>query len=145
VAVIRIHRDLIVWQKGRVLAREVYRVSKTFPADERFGLTLQARRAAVSVPSNVAEGFGRGTTADFLRHLRIARGSLAELDTQLVIASDLGYLAADAPLSSLHAEVDRVLQALIRKLEEKIKREEGAKRRQSAAARQRTASKKPRN
>jgi four helix bundle protein len=122
-AEIKTHRDLIAWQRGRSLAREVYLVSQRFPRAEQFGLTNQARRAAVSVPSNIAEGFGRGTTADFLRHLRIARGSLGELDTQLVIASDLGYMSEGGTLTDLHAEVDRVLQGLIRSLEEKQARD----------------------
>lgn len=76
------YRELIVWQKAMNLAEEVYRVSRSFPREEIYGLTSQLRRAAVSIPSNVAEGQGRRTTADFLRHLSIAYGSLLELETR---------------------------------------------------------------
>ena len=86
------YRDLIVWQKGMDLVEVLYRCSQAFPPDERFGLTSQLRRAAVSIPSNIAEGNSRGTTKDFLKFLDIAYGSLAEVETQVQIANRLRYL-----------------------------------------------------
>jgi four helix bundle protein len=86
-------RNLDTWQMGRVICRQVYEQTRTFPANERFGLTQQMRRSAVSIPSNIAEGAARGSDADFRRFLFIARGSAAELETQLLIAADLEYVA----------------------------------------------------
>ncbi len=88
---VRNYQDLIVWQKAMELVEEVYRFSKPFPRDEIFGLTSQLRRAAVSIPSNIAEGQGRRSTADFLRHLSIAYGSLREVETQVLISTRLEY------------------------------------------------------
>lgn len=85
------HYGLEVWREAMRLVREVYRLTASFPDEERFGLTSQMRRSAVSIPSNIAEGAARGGTQELLRFLRIARGSLAELDTQLLIARDLGF------------------------------------------------------
>lgn len=85
-----IFKELIVWQKAMELVREVYRLSKQFPADERFALTDQLRRAVVSIPSNIAEGNGRAGNKDYAHFLSIARGSLFETMTQLQIAEDLG-------------------------------------------------------
>lgn len=118
---IRTYRDIIAWQRGRSLVKEVYTATRSMPADERFGLTLQMRRAAVSIPSNIAEGYARGTTPDFLRHLRIARGSIAELDTQHLLCVDLSYLTEKPAVVDLLAETDRVLQGLIHSLEAKLK------------------------
>src|SRR5258705_12882143 len=87
------YRELIVWQKAMDLVVEVYTISRTFPREEIYGLTSQLRRAAVSTPSNIAEGQGRRTTADFVRHLSIAYGSLRELETQTLIAARLRYLS----------------------------------------------------
>ncbi len=89
------HYDLEVWQDAMRLARDVYRASAEFPSDERYGLTAQVRRSAVSIPSNIAEGAGRGSKAEYCRFLLIARGSLMELDTQLWIAKDLGLIEGD--------------------------------------------------
>ncbi len=114
---IRSFRDLVAWQRAMHTARLVYRRTEALPPRERFGLASQMNRAAVSVPSNIAEGYARGTTADFLRFLRIARGSLAELDTQAELAADVGLIAPDPDLSRSIAEADRVLQGLIRSLE----------------------------
>src|SRR6266550_4636550 len=85
------YRDLLVWRKGIDLVKSVYLISQGFPADERFGLTTQLRRAAVSVPSNIAEGQARHTTGEFIHAISHSEGSLAEVDTQLVIAIELGY------------------------------------------------------
>ncbi len=87
----RKHHDLKVWQEAMALARDVYRVTGEFPKDELYGLTSQVRRAAVSLPSNIAEGAGRNGPREFLKFLFIARGSLSELETQLILARDLGY------------------------------------------------------
>jgi len=118
---IRTYRDLIAWQKSMVLVKEVYRVSAQMPESERFGLINQMRRAAVSIPSNIAEGYARQTTAEYVKFLRMSRGSLAELSTQIQIASDLSFLKLTPLLNDLLAEVDRVLQGLIRSLEQKLK------------------------
>ncbi len=85
-------RDLEIWQLGRVLVREVYELSSKFPLHEQFGLTSQIRRAAISVPANIAEGHGRRLDGAFTQFLRIASGSLNEVDTLIVLASDLGYI-----------------------------------------------------
>ncbi len=87
------HRNLRVWQRGVALAEAVYEATARFPASEAFGLTSQMRRAAVSVPANIAEGHARGTSGEFARSLRTARGSLAELDTHIEIARHRRYLA----------------------------------------------------
>jgi four helix bundle protein len=115
---IQSHRDLIVWQKAVQLIVECYRVTKQFPADERFGLTQQLRRAAVSVAANIAEGKGRGATQDFCRFLAIANGSLTELDTHFFVARELGYIKTDAvkDVDSKIEEVGRMLTALRKSL-----------------------------
>ncbi len=112
-------RDLRVWQQARRLATSVYRLTKSSPANERFGLTQQLRRAAVSVPSNIAEGWGRGAGRDFTRFLHIARGSLCEIETQLLLSEDLGFLR-DSEYDALLAEVydcSRMLSGLIRSMQ----------------------------
>src|SRR3954462_14020447 len=86
------YRELIAWQKAVEIVCTIYRVTSSFPAEERFGLTNQLRRAAVSIPSNIAEGQGRGASRDFARYLRMANGSRQEVETQIVIAHRLGYL-----------------------------------------------------
>lgn len=85
------YKDLLVWQKGILLVKMIYQITQTFPAEEKFGLVSQMRRAAVSVPSNIAEGQARHTTGEFVQFVSHAEGSIAELDTQLIIAVDLGY------------------------------------------------------
>src|SRR3982750_4413172 len=102
------------------LARELYAVTRQMPESERFGLTNQMRRAAVSIPSNIAEGYARQTTADYIKFLRMARGSMAELSTQIEIAIGLTMLSVNPQLADLLAETDRVLQGLIRSLQNKI-------------------------
>ena len=113
-ATIRTHRDLIAWQKGMTLSKALYLATRRMPGSEQFGLTSQMRRAAVSVPSNIAEGYALESRRAYLKHLRIARGSLAELSTQWELATDLTMLPPDALVSSLLEETDRVLQGLIR-------------------------------
>jgi len=112
-------RDLIAWQKGMALTREVYRATAQMPAEERFGLTNQMRRAAVSVPSNIAEGNARQSLLDYIKFLRQARGSLAELSTQVELATSMMLMPASVSLSSLLEEETRILQFLIMSLERK--------------------------
>jgi four helix bundle protein len=119
VSQIKTFRDLIAWQKAMHLARSVYRATARMPESERFGLTAQLRRAAVSVPSNIAEGYGRATTADYIKFLRVSRGSLCEVLTQYELATSMELIQRDEALENLAAETDRVLQGLIRSLEAK--------------------------
>ena len=121
-AMVRTFRDLIAWQKGMELARTVYAATHRMPEAERFGLTNQIRRAAVSIPSNIAEGHARQSRADYLKFLRIARGSLGELMTQIELALSLQMIPPNAMLQALLEEEDRILQGLIRSLENKSKR-----------------------
>jgi|SRR5580700_8974372 four helix bundle protein len=116
------YRELVAWRKAMDLVTEVYRLTREFPERERFGLTNQIRRAAVSVPSNIAEGQGRRLQKAFSQHLRIARGSIQELETQLIIASRLGFVAIERirPVLSLTDEVSRLISGLLRSL--KVKR-----------------------
>ena len=115
------YRDLIAWQKAMDLVEQVYRATGAFPGEERYGLTSQMRRAAVSVPSNIAEGQGRASTADFLRFLTIARGSVKELETQVLIARRLDYLDEQnvSGLTRRTEEVSRLLSGLIASLKDK--------------------------
>ena len=114
---IKTFRDLIAWQKAMELVRLIYRQTSTMPESEKFGLTNQMRRAAVSIPSNIAEGHARQSRQDYLRFLKIARGSLAELMTQMELATSMSMLPKNEIVSELLAETDRVLQGLIRSLE----------------------------
>ncbi len=88
-------RDLIVWQKARILVKNIYELTRKFPADERFGLTSQLRRAVVSIVSNIAEGSGRNTDADFLRFLDMANGSACEVEAQLYLALDFDFITQE--------------------------------------------------
>jgi four helix bundle protein len=108
------HKDLVVWQKAIALACKVYAASRLLPREERFGLQSQLRRAAVAVPSCIAEGAARQGRADFIQFLHNARGSLAELETQFVIASRLAPLGDSAATLEQIAEVGRLLNGLIR-------------------------------
>lgn len=117
---IRSFRDLVAWQKAKSLAMSIYSASANMPDSERFGLCSQMPRASISVFSNIAEGFGRGSDREFLRGCRNARGSLFELMGQVEIAMDLGYMKASEELSGALEETDRVLQGLIRSIETRI-------------------------
>jgi four helix bundle protein len=112
------YRDLIAWQKAMSLVTCVYEWSKQWPDDERFGLTAQIRRAAVSIPSNIAEGQGRFGNKEFARYLSMAHGSLMELETQLQIACNLGYLSPDHLATGLaqSSEIGKIINGLLRKL-----------------------------
>jgi four helix bundle protein len=112
------YRDLVVWQKGIALAKEIYLLTKKLPADEKFGLVSQMRRAAVSVPSDIAEGQARHTTGEFIQFISHAEGSVAELDTQLSLCEQLKLLSPTECQSaaSLLDELRRMLNSLRRKL-----------------------------
>lgn len=112
------YEDLIAWQKAYALVLQIYRLTEQLPKDERFGLTQQMRRAAVSIPSNIAEGFGRHTRPDYLRFLDMALGSTYELQTQMRIVGDLSYADPEATLEQI-AELERILSGLIRALRRK--------------------------
>jgi four helix bundle protein len=116
---IKTYRDLLTWQKSLALVTEIYRVSRSFPKDEVYGLAQQMRRSAVSIPSNIAEGYGRNSTSDYVRFLRVASGSLYELQTQAEIALNLRYLKKSDfdKLYESSREIERMLSSLIRKLE----------------------------
>ena len=112
------YRELIVWQKGMEVVAEVYRLTRRFPREELYGLTQQVRRAAVSIPSNIAEGQARDSTAELRRFLSIAQGSRAEVETQIQIAVRLGYTnETDARTAmSLLDELQKMLTKLIDRL-----------------------------
>jgi four helix bundle protein len=112
------YRDLIAWQKAMALVRNVYLQTRGFPKEELYGLAGQLRRAAVSVPSNIAEGQGRLSKKEFRQFLALARGSLLEVETQILIAADLQYINADVAreLETQTREVLRVLNGLIESL-----------------------------
>jgi four helix bundle protein len=118
---VKSYRELVAWQKAMDLVEVVYRSTACFPKEEMYGLTSQVRRSAVSIPSNIAEGQGRTSTRDFLNFLSIAAGSLCEMETQLLLAQRLHYLAATAVAELLDrsAEVGRLLHGLRRALTRK--------------------------
>ena len=114
----RSYKDLVVWQKGIALAKLVYQLTKHFPSEEKFGLVAQMRRAAVSIPSNIAEGQARHTTGEFIQFISHAEGSVAELDTQLILSIELKFcrdVGVEAAFE-LIAELRRMLNVLRRKL-----------------------------
>jgi four helix bundle protein len=117
------HVDLLVYQKSMDLVDEIYKISKTFPDDEKFGLINQMRRASVSIPSNIAEGAGRRSKKEFIQFLFIALGSLNELQTQLQIAQRLKYISDTTILSDLMIYIRRMLLKLIQNLENNITKE----------------------
>ena len=118
------HRDLLVWQKAMELACMVHCATNDFPRAEAFGLTSQIRRASVSIPSNIAEGSARRTTAELVHFLHIARGSQAELDTQLRLSERFGYLspASAGPLLAANAEIGRLLTSFLSALRRRLGR-----------------------
>lgn len=114
-------KDLKVWQKSYELSLKIYRLTKHFPSEEKYGLTSQIRRAAVSVTSNIAEGYGRKTKPEYIQFLYIAYGSNCELETQMLLSGDLGYIKSEdiKQLQEEISEVERMLMALIKSLEDK--------------------------
>jgi four helix bundle protein len=110
------HHKLDAWKISRQLVASVYRLTKLFPKEELFGLTNQMRRAAVSIPANIAEGAARTGTREFVQFLNIARGSLSELETHLLIAVDLDYMRGQDPIFDLVSRVSRLLTGLHKSL-----------------------------
>jgi len=110
------YKELEVWQKGILLVLKVYELTKVFPKEERYALTDQIKRAAVSIPSNIAEGASRNTTKEFIQFLYIARGSASELETQIIIAKKLGYMNDEESLISDITIIRKMLNALITSL-----------------------------
>ena len=113
------YKELKVWQKSYQLCLEVYKVTREFPKEERYGLISQIRRSAVSVPSNTAEGYGRKTTPEYIQFLYVAYGSNCELETQILLSGDLGYIKAEESkkLQKDIGEIERMLKALIKSLQ----------------------------
>lgn len=115
------YKELTVWQKAYYLCLDIYKITKSFPMEEKYGLTSQVRRAAVSVPSNIAEGYGRKSTKEYLQLLYVAYGSICELETQILLSGDLKYIETRdlERLQQETGEVERMLKALIKSLENK--------------------------
>lgn len=115
---IKDYRDLLIWQKGIALVKEIYLLSQRFPQTEMYGLSNQIRRAAVSIPSNIAEGQARQHTGEFRQFLYVALGSLAELDTQLIIAKELSFLTEESIMNAekLIIELRKMIHTLIKRL-----------------------------
>ncbi len=115
----RSYHDLLVWKKGISLAKAIYKLTAEFPPEEKFGLISQMRRAAVSVPSNIAEGQARNTTGEFVQFISHAEGSLAELDTQLILSIELGFTQSDKAKPCIDSvdELRRMLNGLRRKIQ----------------------------
>ena len=114
------YKDLVVWQKSVALVTIIYRMSREFPREELYALTSQLRRSAVSVPSNIAEGWGRKSTKEYIQFLKIARGSLFEMETQIIIARNLDYIKdiACEQLLSDTEEIGKMTNALVNSLED---------------------------
>ncbi len=115
------YRDLLVWQAAMLLAEDCYRLTRSFPREEMFGLTSQIRRAASSIPANIAEGHGRENTGSFIQFLRIAQGSTKEVETHLLLSERVGLLPTDAiePPLGRCTEVGKMLRSLIRSLQDR--------------------------
>ncbi len=106
-------KDLIVWQKSYKLVLEIYKITKDFPKSETYGLSQQMRKAAVSIPSNIAEGYGRKHKAEYNQFLSIAYGSLLELETQFLLANDLKYVSKNETVEKLLKEVGSMLYRML--------------------------------
>lgn len=115
-------KELNVWKKSRQLVKEVYIATTTFPSEEKFGLTSQIRRSAISIPSNIAEGCGRKTQMDFCRFLYIAQGSSFEFETQLILSFDLGFIDDEVFNNTVNRlnEIQKMLNGLINSIETKL-------------------------
>lgn len=113
---VKSYQELLVWQKGMLIVKTIYELTSQFPKEEIYGLTAQMRRSAVSIPSNIAEGRSRSTRKDFIQFLKIASGSLAELETQVLIAQEIGFLKNEHMVSMLDEE-RRMLHSMMKKLQ----------------------------
>jgi four helix bundle protein len=112
------HKELDVWKKSIVLVKNIYQLTQSFPDSEKYGLTSQIRRSAVSIPSNIAEGSARNSDKEFIHFLYYSMGSIAELETQLIISQELEYLSNDSIMNSI-IEVRKMLTGLIKYLKSK--------------------------
>jgi four helix bundle protein len=106
------HHNLKVWQKSRNFVKQIYQITAKLPDEEKFGLTSQMRRAAISIPSNIAEGAGRNSRKEFANFLGICQGSIAELETQILVGKDIGYFQND-PVQSILKELDEISKMVI--------------------------------
>jgi four helix bundle protein len=115
------YKDLLVWQKAHNLTLNVYKLTKEFPADEKFGIVQQLRRSVASIPTNIVEGFGRFSRKEYIQYLYISRGSITETDYHLFLAKDLGYIKKESydNLVVLIDEIGRMINGLIRSLKER--------------------------
>ena len=111
-------KDLKVWQRSRFLAVKIYTVTKNFPKEEVYGMTNQMRRSAISIPSNIAEGHRRGSNKEFIQFLKIARGSLAEVETQVIVSGDINYIATNVveEITKEIEEIEKMINGLINSL-----------------------------
>ncbi|BCL60073.1 hypothetical protein DGMP_07660 [Desulfomarina profundi] len=116
----RVHYKLLVWQEAMELVTDIYAITENFPSEEMYGLTSQLRRAAVSVPSNIAEGAGRESKKEFLHYLSVARGSLSEVDTQLLLAQKLRYCRTMTRMNERMDKVFALLGGLMKSLKKEI-------------------------
>ena len=116
------YQDLTVWQKGMQLAEDCYRLTRRFPREELFGLTPQIRRAAASVPANIAEGWGREGTREYIQFLRVAQGSLKELETHLILSQRVGLVTEGEIAATLNlcGEMGKMIRSLIGSLQRKL-------------------------
>lgn len=119
-AIVNSYKELIVWQKSIILVGKIYSLTKKFPNDERFGLISQLNRASVSIPANIAEGWGRESRKNYVQFLRISRGSLFELETLLIISANEGFIIPESfkEISIYTDEVSRMIVSMIKKLED---------------------------
>ena len=119
---IKTYKDLLIWQKGIELTKQTYILCKKFPNDELYGLQSQLKRSAVSIPSNIAEGWGRNYTQNFIQFLKIARGSLLELETQIIISKELSFINENEfiKMTNLIVEENKMLNAFIKSVEKTI-------------------------
>lgn len=116
------YKDLLIWQRGVLIVEQVYELTKNFPQTEIYGLTSQIRRSGISIPSNIAEGFGRSSTKNYIQFIKIARGSLYELETQLILAGKLNFIEDTGLFEKLISNIDeegKMINSFIKKLEEK--------------------------
>lgn len=119
-AEIKTYKDLLIWQKGILLAEHAYVLTKNFPQDEIYSLTNQIKRSAVSISSNIAEGYGRNSTKSYVNFLKIARGSLYELETQLILADKFNFISDKAMLKEVFSEIEKeskMLNSFIKKVD----------------------------
>ena len=113
------YRELLIWQKGMDITEKVYQLTKSFPMEEQYGLTSQIKRSSISIPSNIAEGFGRNSTKSYLHFTKIARGSLFELETQLLLANKLNFIKNEEDYTTimyLITEESKMISSFIKKL-----------------------------